>query len=250
MPSAVALATQFTSLSATDDVSRTRKTQMSTTLNSMKFWINAFIPRDISGLTKKVPAGKYKGQTMIEGPTAFSDCFLTDQRSFSNHIHAKSRMHSEFKVALSNSRLTFTQWHNCDFTTECDCEDGDEECRKQGSTSGMKFTFPVKPDPSRPFKVTLKGAANNPCHGGSPNIDYVGTITVDLAARSLEFGGKIDEFPAFEAYATINDGAGVTMFQRSPKAGKTPANLFGGANVSIGAKLRDRTMTGRLQKAT
>ena len=223
---------------------------MPTPLNSMKFWINAFIPRNISGLTKTVPAGRHAGQTMIPGPTPISDCFLTDQRSFSNLIHAKSRMHSEFKVALAGSRMEFSQWHNCDFTTECDCEDGDDECHRQGDTSRMRFTFPTNPDPSRPFKATLNGASNNPCHGGSPDIDYKGTITIDLAARSIEFDGKIDAFPAFEAYATINDGAGVTMFQQLPKAGKTPFNLFGGPSESIKAKLRDRLLDGILQKAT
>lgn len=158
-------------------------------------------------------------------------------------------MHSEFKVSLADARLTFNEWHNCDFTTECDCEDGDVECRKQGNTSRMRFGFPINPDPSRPFKVTLNGAANNPCHGGSPDIDYQGVITIDLVARSIEFDGKVDAFPAFEAYATINEGAGVTMFQQLPKAGKTPFNLFGGPSESVKAKLQDRLMTGILQQS-
>jgi hypothetical protein len=220
---------------------------VATPLKSMKFWINAFIPRNVPGFTKPVPKGRFAGKTMIPGPTVMSDCFLTDQRTFSNQIHAKSRMHSEFKVTIGGSKLSFTQRHNCDHTTECDCEDGDQECHKKGAVNRMAFKFPVGPDPSRPMHIDLNGASNNPCHGGSPDIDYQGVITIDLAIRSIAFNGKLDGFPAFEAYATINDGAGVTMFQKAPKAGNTPWNLVGPANVSVSAKLVDKQQTGRLQ---
>lgn len=222
---------------------------MPTPLHSIKFWIKAFIPRDIPNLTKIVPKGPYAGQTMINGPTPFSDCFLTDQRSFSNRVDAKSRLHSEFKIAISGQRLTFTQWHNCDFTTECDCEDGALECSKKGDTSRMRFKFPTNPQPWRQMHIDLIGAANNPCYSGSPDVDYEGTIAIDLAARSIEFDGKVDAFPAFEAYATINDGAGVALFQRLPREGKTPFNLVGGPSESVKGKLRDQWMTGILQKS-
>ena len=221
---------------------------MTVKLTSVKFWINAFIPRDIPNLTINVPKGTHTGKTMIPGPTPVSDCYLTDQRSFSNHIHAKSRMHSEFKMALTGSKLVFTQWHNCDKTCEIDCEDGDVECDKKGSTGKMKFTFPISPNPGRPIDVKMKAGSNNPCSSGSPDIDYDGVIRIDLGARSIEFMGRIDEFPAFEAYATINDGAGVNMIQKKPKAGKTPWNLFGGASENVRQKLRDLNKNGIFQK--
>lgn len=217
-------------------------------LRSIKFWINAFIPRNISRLTKRVPKGKHSGKTMIPGPFPISDCFLTDQRSFSNHVHAKSRMHSELKLIVQGSNATFTQWHHCDLTCECDCEDGEPECEKKSSSTDMRFTLPSRIDVVQPMTVKLKGAANNPCHTGSPAIDYMGAITIDLAERSIEFNGKVDAFPAFEAYATINDGAGVTMFQILPKPGKTPWNLVGGPSESVKAKFKDRYFNGRFQK--
>lgn len=77
---------------------------MPTPIHSVKFWINAFIPRDVSGYTKPVPGGPHRGKTMIPGPNPVSDCYLTDQRDFSNDIHAKSRMHSEFRMALDPIR--------------------------------------------------------------------------------------------------------------------------------------------------
>jgi len=204
-------------------------------IRTVKIWINAFIPRNISGYTRRVPAGIHAGKTMIPGPNPLSDCFLTDQRDFSNHIHAKSRMHSEVEVDFTGSRATITQWHNCDFTTECDCEDGDVECHEQGSTSRMKFQLLPASTP-RLAVISVKCASSNPCAPISRlfgDIDYNGTLTVDHAARSVKFEGKIDQFPAFEAYATINAGAGVTLFRESPPAGNTVMNLPANANRPI-----------------
>jgi len=57
---------------------------MTVLLKSVKFWVNAFIPKNIKNLTKTVLKGKHAKKTMIEGPIPLvSDCYLTDQRTFS-----------------------------------------------------------------------------------------------------------------------------------------------------------------------
>jgi hypothetical protein len=95
-------------------------------IRSVKFWINAFIPRHIPGYTRAVPKGIHLGKTMIPGPQRpgfgarrieVSDCYLTDQREFSNDIHAKSRLHSEFRIDFGGGMSTLTQWYNCDEAT-------------------------------------------------------------------------------------------------------------------------------------
>ena len=60
-------------------------------------------------------------------------------------------------------------------------------------------------------------AASNPCAPTSRafgDIDYNGTLTISETTRAVEFVGKIDQFPAFEAYAAVNGRAGLTLFQR------------------------------------
>jgi hypothetical protein len=52
---------------------------------------------------------------------------------------------------------------------------------------------------------------------------------VDVTARTVNFDGKIDSFPAFEAYAAADGASGVTLFNTMPLPGKTPGDLFGGA---------------------
>jgi len=249
-------------------------------IQSVKFWLNAFIPKNIAGYTRNVP-GK-PGLTMIPGPQRpiilprgtpllgevrldISDCYHTDQRGFDSFINASSRMHSEFKIDFTTPVPTMTQWHNCDFTTECDCEDGDEECHKKGAISRMGFrlrsivTPPALPSRPNPGPVRTNQIAGAPrvgfaivemdCHASNPcaptsryfgDIDITGLITIDVASRSIEFDGLIDAFPAFEAYATINDGKGVALFREAPPQGNTVMNLPGDANRPIRRFIKDR----------
>jgi hypothetical protein len=206
---------------------------MTVTWRSVKVWVNAFIPKNVSGYTKTVPAGPYKDSTMIPGPFTWSDCFLTDQRGFSNHIHAKSRMHCEARLELRDSTAKLTQWHNCDWTTECDCETGEQECRKKGDTSDMEYTL------SRAGSIlilSLQANAWNPCSPSSSvggEIDMSATIKIDPSAKTLSCTARVDSFPAFEAYATINDGEGVQIFRRSPPPGNTVMDLPGTATTTI-----------------
>lgn len=198
-------------------------------IQMVKVWLNAFIPGTVPGLTETVPDGPHAGKTMLRGPIpGISDCFLTDNRSFDSYIHASSRMHSELEIDVADPSITL-EWHNCDFTHEIDCEDGSEECKEQGDTSRMRFSGLHAPSPSL-ILVNLNGAANNPCFTGSPDIDYLGTILIDLNAKTVQFDGLIDAFPAFEMYATANGGAGQPMFRTMPLPGKSPGNLWFGAN--------------------
>lgn len=248
---------------------------MSVTINSMKFWINAFIPLNVKGYTKPIPG--HPGKTMIPGPkfNLLSDCYHTDQRDFSNNIHASSRMHSEAKVDFTGGGQAMTQWHNCDETIECDCEDGEEECNKKGKTNNMSFKLlpavtapnpllavptprlaiptPVLPVSSSAITLEMKCAAHNPCAPSSTiggDIDYEGKIYMDRTARRIECDIKIDAFPAFEAYATINNGAGVMMFQIAPPFGNTVMDLPGPATRAVQVRLEDLDGDGIFEKRT
>jgi hypothetical protein len=192
---------------------------------------------------------------MIPGPIVMSDCFLTDQRGFSNHIHAKSRLHSEFNIAPGSWPTRLSQLHYCDPKTEVDCEDGDVEGTETGDTSRMGFALlPSRVcSPSGPFEVELKCAACNPLAPTSRlfgDIDYHGRVTVAPASRTIEIDLWIDAFPAFEAYATINDGAGVTVFQEPPPAGNTVMNLPASANRRVRRRLEDRNGDGIFETLT
>jgi hypothetical protein len=200
-------------------------------IRTVKVWLNAFIPKNVDSLTEPAPSS-HPGKTMLRGPIpGISDCYLTDNRGFDSDVMAVSRMCSKIEIDVTGPTI-ISQMHKCDTTHEIDCEDGDAECTKSGDTSRMSFSN--LRSSSGLIQVDLKAAANNPCQSGSPDIDYEGTITINVGARTVEFDGKIDEFPAFEMYASINgDTVGKIIFQEMPLSGKTPWNLPGGANRAI-----------------
>ena len=97
------------------------------------------------------------------------------------------------------------------------------------------------------IRIRMDCAASNPCSPSSRlfgDIDFTGTIEIDIAQRTIEFNGLLDQFPAFEAYATINDGAGVTMFQESPPTGNTVMNLPGLTGINaVGFRIPMETVS-------
>ena len=201
---------------------------------TIEFWINAFIPLSVPGVTMPYPADTSK--SMIGNLLGISDCFLSDQRSFDSDIGASARMHSETTVSLSGGSYSWTQIHYCGQTTEVDCEDGDVEGTATQSNDNMEF----KELSGSYDKVVLDFAAarNNPLWLGSPDIDLVGTLTVDRINRFVQFQGKVDEFPAFEAYVSINGGAPQVIKQLGPAPGADPGNLIGPANRDFGGTVR------------
>lgn len=248
--------------------------------NYLFFWINAFIPRDVPGYTLYVPSGVNQGKTMIPGPVStfsistpsfawpasrldlinsfagrtyrvqeyqktwhavgVSDCYLTDQRTFSDDIDAKSRMHSRFVIDLDNPKAgLLAQYHNCDVTTEIDCEDGCVECSKCGDTRRMKFRHRVGrwAFDQHDAVISWRCAASNPCSYGAHvvgDIDHAGMIALRAGGhrdyRTLEYNISIDVFPAFEAYIRLmKDGIlrAATVLEEGPTPGKTVHDLIG-----------------------
>jgi hypothetical protein len=199
-------------------------------ISSIRLWVNAFIPKDVAGLTIELPGG----DTAIPGPIpGVSDAFLTDQRTFSSDPLASSRMHSELEILVDRAMPSIITSHRCGETVEVDAEDGDVEGRDTAETNRMSF-HNLRILSSTTLSLQYRSAANNPLVTGSPDIDFDGTILVDLTAMTVTIDGRIDEFPAFEAYVTRDGSAPTTLFQEPPHPGVAPWNLFGPANRPIG----------------
>jgi len=195
-------------------------------------WINAFIPKDVPGVTKTVPSGAFKGKTMVEAPWYVpAECFLTDNRSFSSQPAAKSRMRQGLVIDLHPLQVSDHIKYS-DPTTEIDCSSGKIVCLSMADSKGIRYS--VKEKGSDKLLVHIEGSASNPCIRVSPNIDYEGSFLVQVGddQRSIAFMGLVDEFPAFEMYAvsTIHKSP-LTIFKSLPPKGKTPTSLFGGPKL-------------------
>ena len=199
---------------------------------TLQIWICSFIPKDIAGYTRTIPAGG--GKTMIPGPLPVSDCFHTDQRAFSSQPTVSSRTRSKIEIDTATMTLA-AQNHHCDPTVECDCEDGDEECNKVPDSSGLKITGFQSSGTACSF--TFEGGAGNPCAGRlAPDIDWLVKVEVKKQGASVSVklgaGSLVEPFPAFECYASLN-GVTKTLFQRPPDTGTTPWNLPGPPNKPV-----------------
>ncbi len=200
----------------------------------VNIWINVFIPKSIDGLTKNA-GGEFADHTMIKGPIpGVSDCFLTDNRSFSQDASASSRMHSNCLIDIQNSKIV-KQLHRCDPTVEIDCEDFSVECKSSASAASMKFEALIKSNGK--LEIPYSGSSKNGCFSGSPSIDITGTITIDPIGQILSFDGNCEPFPAFEMYTSINNGPTLTLFQREPNVGSSPWNLPGDPNQKISGQV-------------
>jgi hypothetical protein len=107
-------------------------------------WINAFIPRNLDGVTKEVMNGENRGKTVIPlpwyGRLAFNiakplgTCFLTDQRSFSNKVTASSRVQSIVSFSMAHIGVVSGQ-HSTSGTTALRFDDGNTYDRRDADLS-------------------------------------------------------------------------------------------------------------------
>lgn len=198
----------------------------------LRIWIASFIPSNIANYTKPVP--QHAGKTVIPGPWAGSDCFWTDQRSFSDSYIAPSRMRSLVEIDTVTLALQ-SQSHHCDNTIECDCEDGAEECNKTPDSSALRVDdFSVA---GSKCTFTLNGVAGNPCFLVAPKIEWAVNVVIEKSgnAFTVKLGPNslVEPFPAFEMYTSLNGSAARALFTRAPDAGTTPADLVRPPNKPV-----------------
>lgn len=208
---------------------------------SLRLWINAFIPGHVPGYTDALTTGPHAGKTVLYGLAGGKEAYLTDQRMFSAALDASSQMHSEALVDFLASPAKLAQWHACDFSTPLH-EQGSEADKQPADLSRMHVTLatrqtlsthrelaravgvlPRRPD-ATPDEIYLyfSAAATPACakmadHFG--DIGFAGVVIFDPPRRTLEFHGEAHRFPAFEMYASLNEGAATAVFRLSPPRG-------------------------------
>jgi len=227
--------------------------------SNLKIWINAFIPRDVTGYTFTVTGGVHKGKTAIPCPTAAAtlanpNCFrlgyLTDQRGFDASPTASVRMRSIAEIALLPPNFVRHAGleHVTSGTTEIEKTSGAVTCVKDADMRKCHFSnFRSAPDPAAPFsgnffvRLNVKSGASDPCVNLAADIDYEGEITVFCSPRGgvveVSFRGTIDSFPAFEMYASLN-GVTKPLFRIPPPPGNTVVSLLGGSSTPVSGRVK------------
>jgi hypothetical protein len=237
-------------------------------------FIPGSVPGYTQSITKGTHAGKtaiplpwqgrvHPGNTLKPLNTGY----LTDQRSYSGDPKASTRMRSIVTVDLTpGSCRPLTAKHESSGTTEVDIGTGAQlgfayadmsRCTWQQAVVTTRLelgsTFlpfarlvPVSagfrpPDPSE-FHMDLVAMAGDPLVAGAADIDFLGRFSVfqsvlDPKDVTVTFAGKLDWFPAYEAYARLG-GVTKTLFVMPPPPGNTVINLLGGATRPVSGTAR------------
>lgn len=214
---------------------------------TIRLWINSFVPNDLNS-TVEVPSGDFKGQTgqsfEVQDPRGHTKWMrvvsLDDQRGHSNLAEAQSRMHSAVTFDIETKAIV-EETHRFDQTIAVRIDSGEVVCGPSagGRTRMMKFGPPVEKSAGI-FEIEIEGKASFVCaDAGSRTADYVGTFTIDLSSEGelgkVTFEGKVDDYPAYEAYVSVNDDPkGRELFGRYPEPGMTGIDgLPGDATIPV-----------------
>jgi len=233
----------------------------------LRIWINAFIPETVKGYTRVIPKGANVGKTAIPLPALanlnpvnlwkdvwnWGDTgYLTDQRTFNDSPDASVRMRSWVELSLSPLEVT-RMGHLSSGTTEVDMKNGNLLGFGVANMSGCHWTLPtikplsapgLFPAPVLPgsmlgrgaFVLNLEAAAGDPLVSAAADIDYEGEFVIRLGSKSgevsIEFNGKIDTFPSFEAYASLG-GKTKNIFTADPPPNNTVTSLPGSATRPV-----------------
>lgn len=214
-------------------------------LAEVKLWVNAFIPGQISGLTFPLVQGPHLGETVIEGPKpGAKECFLTDQRLFSDDPTGSFRMQALIEIDMAASTLKLTP--GTGKTVRLSCDKGIVQCEKRAGADRIKakgFGSETLPGGDRRYFVTLEAAAGNPCVDltgvsiPSPDIDWNFRISILFERSSgkvkVSFDGMIEPFPAFEMYAVHEGPHPTLLFAEGPLPGSSPWSLPGNPNRAV-----------------
>lgn len=204
---------------------------------------------------------------MQDAAIEINSCYNTNNRGFSNDPLAKSKMTSRAKISIyrrdmrascntresigctKTKRVEGGQANYCDPTFEYDCTTGRLLAEPTAADeSRMRFSdATLYPDGRDFLKITFNfsGAAslpNSPAARIGGDIDYTGQVTIYERERKLSVRCWIDDFPAFEAYASINGNPGIALFQELLKEGSTVQNLTGLSGTE--AKITGRRVGG------
>ncbi len=202
-------------------------------LNSVRFWLNAFIPNSVCMLK-----GSFFVIVVPQPPLSLL-LFAGDQREFSDDPNAFSRMHSEVTIAgLSTDAPTIVDEKQiCGESLEID-EDGNVLRRATAPTDRMRFNNLRGSQTLDPegggiidgipgsVQIDFSGSASLPL-AIAPDIDYSGTLVIDRIGGNILVSGATDGFPAYEMYCSINSGPVITLAHINPIG---PIELMGSEN--------------------
>jgi hypothetical protein len=213
--------------------------------------MRAFIPSSLPNSPQATePVPNKPGSFMIRGPVAqatallnidlSSDCFLTDNRTFSPDPGAASKVTTEFRIIINHGQVaispaTGTQAHKAGNSTRLQCATGNVVAVKPGDFSGLFGVRALGKPAVADNKIQIIGQAAiaNPHLSTAPMIDYSFDFTYDSSTHRLKFTVTAGRFPALEVYAFRGNGSPVTVLQLQPASESAWGLIDGGLGLGM-----------------
>ena len=203
--------------------------------DDVHIWLRGFIP----GSSEAVDTSPGVIVRASDG-----QCFGTDQRGWSEEPNAPARLSSDFHLLLPDNaeplvrpaRRTVT---SAEKLRQLDCQSAQELAVAQTQLLANVVGTPSQADDRT--QVSILAAVPDPQRPwSSATISYDATFTYDRSTRTLDYRATTGSFPAYEAYATLNDGPVITVFRSGPvhrsEAETATVELKGSVNLSAVAK--------------
>ncbi len=184
--------------------------------DTVKVWLNSFIPDPV-----------------VKQPV-FGTCLRGDNRTFTNSIKASYRTHQEIEFDVS-TLARIIDYADTGVSTNLDCNTLAVTKTAKAPTTGLT-NGPVTRSGSD-ILVDFKASAKDPLLAIACDIDLDVQFHVNPVTRQCYLTGNHDGFPAYEAYVTEDNGAGVPVYRYDPvAAGEGPMALCGGLDKTILSK--------------
>ena len=210
-------------------------------VQSIRIWVNAFIPRTLE--SPNIYGRTYRngpdGATFVLGPDPLRRAgYLTDQREFSSDPGAHSRFHAEARIELTPDGVPRLARQDswCSATVAFDTISGKVLCKKSAGNDELRFEASTESETT--LVLALRASAANPCvdvlgFDPSPHIKADLSVNVNTQSRRLQISGRVTQFPAFEAYASVNGGPAQAVFRKTPVSNKSPWDLYLGPTEPV-----------------
>ena len=181
--------------------------------DDVHIWVRGFIPDS---------ATADAADANVRGVVHASDggCFSTDQRGWSDEVAAASRLSSDFHLVIPDNgapvvRPSQQRVHSAGTVRQVDCQTAQELAVSPTQLLASVVGTPAQTDTKTQIHI-LAAVADPQRPWSSSTISYDVTFTYDRSTKTLDYAATTALFPAYEAYATLNDGAVATVLRSGP----------------------------------
>lgn len=207
--------------------------------DDVHIWIRAFVPDGVSGF-------EFLAEPLASAPGTYfvraSDggCLATDRRSWTEVINAPSRLRTELHLVIDDSQAAVvkpaTRATSTAAINSIDCSSGAVLATTPSQLVADEVSTPSQAQTTTQLSV-LAATANVQRSWSSSTIHYDVSFNYDSQSHTLYYQASTGIFPAYEAYASLNDGPVVTIF-RSVPARHADGSATGAAKAEQSASLR------------